>query len=78
MLESIIELLLGVFGSALILLIASCIVGSIVAALRAVSREGDCEREDVKDVVGRAAEVTVSNDRYIAYGSQTVRANALR
>jgi hypothetical protein len=39
MLESVVELLGGLFLSALTLLIGSCIVGSIVAALRAVSRE---------------------------------------
>jgi len=38
MLESTVELLGGVFLSALTFLIGSCIVGSIVAALRAVSR----------------------------------------
>jgi hypothetical protein len=37
MLESIAELLCGLLLSALPLLIGSCIVGSIVAALRAVS-----------------------------------------
>jgi hypothetical protein len=37
MLESIIELLGGLLLSALFLLIGSCIVGSVVAALRAVS-----------------------------------------
>jgi hypothetical protein len=37
MLESVVELLGGLFLSALTLLIGSCIVGSIVAALRAVS-----------------------------------------
>ena len=39
MLESIVELLSGLSLSALPLLIGFCIVGSIVAALRAVSRE---------------------------------------
>ena len=39
MLESVVELLGGLFLSALTLLIGSCIVGSIVAALRGVSRE---------------------------------------
>jgi len=39
MLESVVELLDDLFLSALTLLIVSCIVGSIVAALRAVSRE---------------------------------------
>ena len=38
MLDSAVELLGGVFLTALTLLIGSCIVGSIVAALRAVSR----------------------------------------
>jgi hypothetical protein len=38
MLESTVELLGGLSLSALILVICSCIVGSIVAALRAVSR----------------------------------------
>ncbi len=38
MLESIVELLVGLFLIALTLMIVSCIVGSIVAALRAVSR----------------------------------------
>jgi len=37
MLESIVELLGGLLLSALPLLIGSCIVGSIIAALRAVS-----------------------------------------
>ena len=40
MLESAVELLGGLFLTALTLLIGSCIVGSIVAALRAVSRNG--------------------------------------
>jgi hypothetical protein len=39
MIESIFELLFGLFWSALILFVASSIVGSIVAALRAVSHE---------------------------------------
>jgi hypothetical protein len=38
MLESTVDLLNGLFLIAMILLIAVCIVGSIVAALRAVSR----------------------------------------
>ena len=38
MLESTVDLLGGLCLSALTLLIGSCIVGSIVAALRAVSR----------------------------------------
>jgi hypothetical protein len=39
MLESTIELLGGLCLSALALLLSVCIVGSVVAALRAVSRE---------------------------------------
>jgi hypothetical protein len=39
MLESIVGLLACLFVSALTLLISSCIVGSIFAALRDVSRE---------------------------------------
>jgi hypothetical protein len=38
MLEGIVELLVCLFLSALTLLIGSCIVGSIVAALRSVNR----------------------------------------
>jgi ABC-type arginine/histidine transport system permease subunit len=38
MLESALELLGGLFLTVLTLLIGSCIVGSMVAALRAVSR----------------------------------------
>jgi hypothetical protein len=41
MIESIVELLFGLFWSALILLVGSSIVGSIVAALRGVSHESD-------------------------------------
>jgi hypothetical protein len=37
MLESIVELLVGLFLIGLTLLVGACIVGSIVAALRAVS-----------------------------------------
>jgi hypothetical protein len=37
MLESMVELMGGLLLSALMVLIGSCIVGSIVAALRAVS-----------------------------------------
>jgi len=39
MLESIVELLFGLFWGALTLMVGSCIVGSIAAALRAVSHE---------------------------------------
>ncbi len=39
MLESAVELLGGLFFGAVVLLIGFCVVGSMVAALRAVSRE---------------------------------------
>ena len=58
MLESIVDVLVGLLLSALSLLIGSCIPVSIVAALRAVSRESDCERE----------EVTVLDDRMMDAG----------
>jgi hypothetical protein len=48
MLASIVELLGGLFLSALPLLIGSCIVGSIVAALRAVS-DGREEKHSESD-----------------------------
>jgi hypothetical protein len=80
MVQSLVEVLFGLFWGALTLLIVSCIVGSIVAALRAVSHESDYQREDVNQVFGVVAEVTVSEDRNrdIPYGSQMFRANALR
>ncbi len=40
MLESAVEFLGGLFFGAIVLLIGFCVVGSMVAALRAVSREG--------------------------------------
>jgi hypothetical protein len=49
MLGSIVELLFGVFVSALILLVVLCILGSMFAALRALSRS-DCKREGLKQV----------------------------
>jgi hypothetical protein len=48
--ESMVELLSGLFWGALPLLIIFCIVGSVVAALRAVSRESDGESEEVKEI----------------------------
>jgi type II secretory pathway component PulJ len=68
MMESIIELLFGLSLSTLILLIGSCILGSISAALRAVSRESDREREDVKEVFALGAEVTGLDDRMVETG----------
>jgi hypothetical protein len=50
MLESAVELLGGLFVSALLLLIAFCVIGSTVAALRAVRRaavSGKRGREEI-------------------------------
>jgi hypothetical protein len=48
---SIVELLFGLLLSALILLVGACVLGSIVAALRAVSRKSDWEREQGEETV---------------------------
>jgi len=66
--ESMVELLFGLCLSALILLIPFCIVGSIVAALRAVNRESDGEREKVKEIFASGAKVTALDDRMIETG----------
>lgn len=66
--ESMVELLFGLFWGALTLLIIFCIVGSILAALRAVSRESDGKREEVKEIFAFGAEVTVLDDRMIETG----------
>lgn len=50
MVESMVELLSGLLWGAVPLLIIFCIVGSIVAALRAVSRENDGESEEMKEI----------------------------
>jgi hypothetical protein len=68
MVESIVELLFGLFWAALILLIIFCIVGSIVGALRAVRREGDGEREETKDTFVFGAEMTGLDDRRVETG----------
>jgi len=69
MLESAVELLGGLLLSAVILLAGACILGSIYAALRAVSRESDGEREEVKETFDFGAEVTVLDDRMIKTGA---------
>lgn len=71
MAESIVELLFGLCLSALILLVGASILGSTVAALRAVRREGDGERENVekvKEIFASGAEATVLEDRMIETG----------
>jgi len=67
MLESIVELLGGLLLSALPLLIGSCIVGSIVAALRAVSRGSITVNERKR--ASHVAETTVSDDRTVETGA---------
>jgi hypothetical protein len=68
MLEIVVELLFGLLLSALILLGGACILGSIFAALRAVNRESDGEREKVKEIFASGAKVTVLDDRMIETG----------
>jgi hypothetical protein len=68
MVESMVELLFAFFWGALTLLIIFCIVGSIVAALRAISRERDGGRDEVKENFAFGAEVTVLDDRTIETG----------
>jgi hypothetical protein len=68
MVESMVELLFGLFFGALTLLIGSCILGSIVAALRAVSRESDGDREKGREIFASGAKVTVLDDRIIETG----------
>jgi hypothetical protein len=58
MLESTIELLSGLCLGVLTLMIVSCIVGSIVAALRAVSRASALVSTK-REVIGFAAEATL-------------------
>ena len=71
MFESIVELLGGLLLSALILLVGACILGSIVAALRAVRRESDGQREEVKEIFAFGAEVTVLDDRMLSENGET-------
>ena len=61
MLESTVELLGGLGLIALTLLIGLCIVGSIVAALRAVSR-ASASVSAKRKVLGFVAEVTIRNE----------------
>jgi hypothetical protein len=68
MLEIVVELLFGLLLSALILLVGACILGSLFAALRAVNRESDGEREKVKEIFASGAKVTVLDDRMIETG----------
>jgi hypothetical protein len=80
MVVSMVVLLFGLFVSALILLVGACILGSIYAALRAVGRESDCRRENLKQGFGVAAEAAVPEDGHLSLpcATQTFRANALQ
>lgn len=68
MLESIVELLFGFCLSAPILVVGACILGSMLAALRAVNRESVGEREKVQEIFASGARVTVLDDRMIETG----------
>jgi hypothetical protein len=63
-----VELLFGLCLSALILVVGACILGSIFAALRAVNRESNGEREKVTKIFASGAKVTVLDDRMIETG----------
>jgi hypothetical protein len=72
MLESTVELLGGLFWSSLTLLIGSCIVGSIVAAVRAVGRGGATVRTGGGGGLRFVVEMNVDDGaRDIAYRRQT-------
>src|ERR1700758_1561997 len=64
MMESIVDLVGCIFLSALALLVGSCFVGSIVAALLAVSRGS--VTVNARKRAGHVAETTVSDDRMVA------------
>jgi hypothetical protein len=68
MVDSMVELLFGVYLSALILVVGACILGSMFAALRAVNRESGGDHEKVKDIFASGARVTVLDDRMIETG----------
>ena len=68
MVESMVELLFGLLLSVLILLIGACILGSVYAALRAVSSGSDGQREEVKEIFAFRAEATLLDDRMIEAG----------
>jgi hypothetical protein len=63
MIESMVELLLGLCFSALMLVVSVCILGSIFAALRAINPESDGERE--REIFASLAKATVLDDRMI-------------
>ena len=71
MLESVVELLGDLFLSALTLLIGSCIVGSIVAALRAVGHGSIMA--NTRRRTSLVAEVSGSDDRMLKIGAIVTR-----
>ena len=68
MVESIVGLLFGLCLSALILLVGASILGSVLAALRAIRCESDGEGEKVKEPFASGTKVTVLKDRMIETG----------
>jgi hypothetical protein len=68
MVESMVELLFGLLLSVLILLIGGCILGSIYAALRAVSRGSDGEHEQANEILAFGPEATLLEDRMTETG----------
>jgi hypothetical protein len=71
MLENIVDLVGCIFVSALTLLAGSCTVGSIVAALRAVSHGSMTVNTKRRTTLG--AQVTVSDDRIRETGAMMAR-----
>ena len=74
MLENIVDLVVYIFLSALALLVGSCIVGSIVAALLAVSRGSVTVNAGKR--AGHVAETTVADDRMVATSAMVTHWNA--
>ena len=68
MVENIVDLVGCILLSALALLVGSCIVGSIVAALRAVSRGG--VTVNARKRASHGAETIVSDDRMVETGDR--------
>jgi hypothetical protein len=77
-LESIVELLVGLWLGALPLLVGSCIVGSIVAALRTVDGGSTTGNGEPRPDSGFAAEVTVGRLGYFAAHHANARRDAFR
>jgi len=77
-LENIVELLVGLLLAALPLLAGVCIVGSIVAALRAVGGGSTTGNREARPDSGFAAEVTAGRLGYFAAHHANARRDAFR